>query len=132
MKISIKKSLQGLLFVPALAFAASAVIPVLQPDVAQAQLTEGIQDATPDDVAGPTDLKTTIKDAINVLLYVIGVVAVVMVIYGGFRYVTSGGDSSGVTSAKNTILYAIIGLVVAALAYALINFVLADLLGIES
>ena len=46
-----------------------------------------------------------------------------MLIIGGIRYVVSGGDSGAVTSAKNTILYAIVGIVVAILAYALVNFV---------
>jgi hypothetical protein len=62
--------------------------------------------------------------AVNILLFLIGAVAVIMIIFGGFRYVISGGDSSAVTSAKNTILYAIIGLIIAALAYAIIDFVL--------
>jgi hypothetical protein len=46
-----------------------------------------------------------------------------MLIVGGLRYITSNGDAQGATSAKNTILYAIIGLIVAILAYAIINFV---------
>ena len=54
---------------------------------------------------------------------IIGAVSVVMLIIGGIRYTTSQGDSSAVTSAKNTILYAVIGLVVAILAYAIVNFV---------
>ncbi len=62
--------------------------------------------------------------AVNLLLFIVGATAVVMIIYGGFRYVISGGDGSAITSAKNTILYAIIGLVIAALAYAIIDFVL--------
>ncbi len=60
----------------------------------------------------------------NVLLFIIGGVSVIMLIIGGIRYTISGGDSSAVTSAKNTILYAIVGIVVALLAYAIVNFVL--------
>ena len=63
----------------------------------------------------------------NVLLYVIGAISVIMLIIGGIRYVVSGGDSGAVTSAKNTIMYAIIGIIVALLAYALVNFVLTSL-----
>jgi multisubunit Na+/H+ antiporter MnhB subunit len=59
-----------------------------------------------------------------VLLFIIGAISVIMLIIGGIRYVVSGGDSSAVTSAKNTILYAIVGIIVALLAYALVNFVL--------
>lgn len=61
---------------------------------------------------------------INTIIYVIGAVAVVMIVIGGFRYVVSGGDSGSITSAKNTILYAIVGLVIAVLSYAIVNFVL--------
>ena len=60
---------------------------------------------------------------INLLLFIIGAIAVIMVIIGGLRYVLSGGDANAVTSAKNTILYAIVGLAIAILAYAIVNFV---------
>lgn len=59
----------------------------------------------------------------NILLFLIGAVSVVMLIIGGIRYVVSGGDQGAVTSAKNTILYAIIGIVVAFLAFAAVRFV---------
>lgn len=59
----------------------------------------------------------------NVLLFLIGAVSVIMLIIGGFRYVISNGDSSQVTAAKNTILYAVIGIIVALLAYAIVGFV---------
>jgi ABC-type Fe3+ transport system permease subunit len=59
----------------------------------------------------------------NVLLFLIGAVSVIMLIVGGLRYVLSGGDSTAVTAAKNTILYAVIGIIVALLAYAIVNFV---------
>ena len=67
------------------------------------------------------------KNIINGVLYVVGILAVVMVIIGGVKYTTSGGDSAAVTSAKNTILYGIIGLVIAILAYAIVNFVIGKL-----
>lgn len=57
------------------------------------------------------------------ILAAIGIVSVVMLIFGGFRYIISGGDAKKVTDAKNTILYAIIGLVIALLAYAIVNFI---------
>ena len=59
----------------------------------------------------------------NILIFVIGVIAVVMIIIGGIRYSTSGGDQAQITSAKNTILYAVVGLVVAFLAYGIASFV---------
>lgn len=71
----------------------------------------------------------TIASVINILSILVGVIAVVMVIFGGFKYITSGGDSGKVTSAKNTIVYAMIGLIVAALAQVLVRFVLARATG---
>jgi hypothetical protein len=69
-------------------------------------------------------LNTLIRRVINLLSVIVGVVAVIMIIIGGLRYITSGGRDTGVTSAKNTILYAIIGLIIVALAQLLVRFVL--------
>ena len=71
-----------------------------------------------------SNLGARIKTIVNILLYILGAIAVVMIVIGGIRYTTSNGDSSAITSAKNTILYAIIGLIVAILAYSIVNFVL--------
>ena len=62
----------------------------------------------------------------DVLLFIMGAIAVVMVVIGGIRYPVSGGDQGAMTSAKNTILYAVVGLVVSMLAYAIVNFVTAQ------
>ena len=78
-------------------------------------------DGVPDQLFGADSIFTTI---VNTLLFVIGAVSVIMLIWGGIRYTTSAGNSSAVTSAKNTIMYAIIGLIIAFLAYAIINWVL--------
>lgn len=64
----------------------------------------------------------------SILLFIVGAVAVVMLIFGGIRYIVSGGDQANVTAAKNTILYAIIGIIVALLAYAAVKFVTGSLL----
>ena len=74
------------------------------------------------------ELPTIVKDIINGVLYVVGVLAVVMVIIGGVQYTTSGGDQAAVTKAKNTILYGIVGLVIAILAYAIVNFVIGQVI----
>ncbi len=76
---------------------------------------------------GAGSLDSTVKNIINAVLYVVGILAVVMVIIGGVQYTTSGGDSAAVTKAKNTILYGIVGLVIAILAYAIVNFVVGKL-----
>lgn len=67
---------------------------------------------------------STLLNIIKVVLGVLGFVAVVFIIMGGFTYVMSNGDSAKLTKAKNTILYAVIGLVVALLAFAIVNFIL--------
>lgn len=64
---------------------------------------------------------------INTALFLIGALSVVMLIYGGIRYTISGGKQESVTAAKNTILYAIVGIVVALLAYAIVGFVVKQL-----
>ncbi|HSX30403.1 MAG TPA: hypothetical protein VLE99_00595 [Candidatus Saccharimonadales bacterium] len=74
--------------------------------------------------AGTTNVNSIIKTVINVFSVVVGVVAVIMIIVGGFRYIASGGDSNKITGAKNTIIYAIIGLVVVAMAQFIVQFVL--------
>lgn len=69
-------------------------------------------------------INDTIKRAIQIFQVIVGLISVFMLIFGGLKYITSGGESSGVTSAKNTILYAVIGLVVVALAQVIVQFVL--------
>ena len=73
---------------------------------------------------GTTKVNDLITTIVNIFSIIVGLISVVMIIYGGFRYVTSGGDSNNVSSAKNTIIYAIIGLVVVALAQFIVQFVL--------
>lgn len=65
-----------------------------------------------------------LADAINVFSIVVGVIAVLMIIFGGFRYITSGGNQENVKTAKNAIIYAIIGLIIVALAQIIVKFVL--------
>ncbi len=78
------------------------------------------------DLFGSTGVFRTIT---NVLLFILGAISVIMIIIGGLRYVISGGNATAVTEAKNTILYAIVGVIVALLAYAIINFVLTSFTG---
>ncbi|MDB5163226.1 MAG: hypothetical protein JWO54_157 [Candidatus Saccharibacteria bacterium] len=63
-----------------------------------------------------------VNNIVNTLLFVVGALSVLMIIIGGLLYVTSQGDSGSVTKAKNTVLYAVIGLIVALLAYAIVNW----------
>jgi hypothetical protein len=95
-------------------------------DTASASPKSAIQDGVSDiDIGGGnSDIGPKVKIVINILMYGLGVIAVIMIIVGGIRYTTSGGDASGIKSARDTILYAVVGLVVAILSYAIVNFVL--------
>lgn len=73
---------------------------------------------------GETSINSTIKTIIRILSIIVGVVAVIMIIIGGFLYVTSGGDPQKTANAKNTLLFAVIGIVIVALAQVLVNFVI--------
>ncbi len=70
-----------------------------------------------------------VKNIVNLLLVVLGFISVIMIIIGGIRYTTSNGDANNTKSAKDTILYSVVGLVVAILAYAIVNFVLDFFIG---
>lgn len=75
---------------------------------------------TPTELFGDGGIVTTV---INTMLFIVGILAVVMIIYSGIRYTTAHGDKGQVESAKSTLMYAIVGLVVAIIAYALVNWV---------
>ena len=72
----------------------------------------------------PNELKVQVKNVVNVLLFILGAIAVIMIVLGGIRYTLSNGDASQIKGAKDTILYSIVGLVVALLAFAIVNFVI--------
>lgn len=98
--------------------ALAAPIDVLKACDAQSQVCKG---------TNKNSLYTVIENVINVLLYAIGIISVIMIIIGGIRYATSGGDSSQTKSARDTIIYAVAGLVVAIMSFSLVNFVLSRL-----
>ncbi|MNQ70200.1 hypothetical protein D3C85_848310 [compost metagenome] len=130
---TIKTMLASLLAVPVLAFGVVALAPAQTANAActaQTTITDGLNCAqgdsnTPTSLFGVGGIFNTI---VNILLFIIGAISVIMLIIGGIRYTISGGDSSAVTSAKNTIMYAIVGIIVAVLAFAIVNFVLTSLI----
>jgi hypothetical protein len=109
----------------AFALVATALFVPVVPASAQSSIENGINsangDGVPDQLFGDGSIFTTI---VNVMLFIIGAICVIMLIWGGIRYTTSAGNSASVTAAKNTIMYAIIGLVIAFLAFAVVNWVL--------
>ena len=106
-----------------------------------ALMTTGIALAAPVDQAqsgvnkvggtdeGNNDLLGTVRTIINVILGVVGVLAVFMMIVGGINMATSQGDPAKVKKGRDTLLYGVIGLVVALLAFAIVNFVLKNVFG---
>lgn len=81
-------------------------------------------DTTTTTATGATRINNMIKIIVNIFSAIVGVIAVIMIIYGGVKYITSGGESGNISSAKSTIVYAVIGLVVVALAQFIVQFVL--------
>jgi hypothetical protein len=124
-----------------LAFAGSTLFaPVLLPAIASASvnnaITQGVCQGVNNAVSGGngtgcgtagqgnTDLSVIAKKIINILSIIVGIVAVIMIIWGGFKYITSGGDTGNVSGAKNTLIFAIVGLIIVALAQFIVHFVL--------
>ena len=114
MKLFIAIIFGGMVAISGLSATASAL--TLQ-DGAQAAQCDGC----PSNLFGDTGV---FRQVTNTILYIVGIIAVIMLIIGGIRYVVSGGDAKKVTDAKNTVLYAIIGLVICFLAFAIVNFVI--------
>ena len=118
--------------------AAVAVVPVVGATIGLNSATAGAQvdeiNKGIDAIGGSSSTATLqvndiVLAVVNWLLFAVGVVSVIMLIVGGIKYATSAGDSNKVTSAKNTIMYAIIGLAVAVLAFAIVGFVMNTLNG---
>ena len=116
----LKMILAGLLIVPTITFAVAPAV-----SAADFTLRGGIDSAQGEGVdkvnSSPESL---VKQFVNIFLFAVGALSVIMLIWGGIRYTTSAGDSNKVTSAKNTVLYAIVGLVVSILAWAIVNMVI--------
>ena len=77
--------------------------------------------------AADQNVNSIIKVITSTLLFILGVVAIIMIIISGIKYVTSSGDASKIASAKNTLMYSIVGLIVAIASYAIVEFVLSKL-----
>jgi hypothetical protein len=128
MKSIIKKVGTALLFVPMLALSVGFFAPAAHADCEPGQ---GLTGAINADCASGEGQQTgslfgngsIVNNVINIMLFIVGILCVVMIVYGGIRYTISRGDKGEVEGAKNTIMYAIIGLIVAIVAYALVNWV---------
>lgn len=107
-----------------LAMAFTAVSPVSLPVYADAkdEVKKGA-DMTNSGGSAKQDLPDIITTIINVMLFIAAALAVIMIIYGGIRYITAHGDEKQVKVAKDTIVYSVTGLIIAILAYALVTFI---------
>lgn len=120
-----KKFILASLAVVGVVATAAATVPAISP--AKAVNPYGACDANSSSAIckgkGESLSEGFVKPTINIILWVVGVAAVIVIVVAGLKYVTSSGNPSAVSSAKTTILYAVIGLVVAITAYAIVNFV---------
>ena len=115
-KIGFTIAFVGLLGVSSLAAAS-----LLTSD-ASAQVSSGINAATTSEMQGKS-VNNTVGSIVNILLWVVGILSVTMIVWSGFKYITSAGDTSKLASAKSTLIYAVVGLIIAIMAYAIVNFV---------
>ena len=115
-KIGFTIAFVGLLGVSSLAAAS-----LLTSD-ASAQVSSGINAATTSEMQGKS-VNSTVGSIVNILLWVVGILSVTMIVWSGFKYITSAGDTSKLASAKSTLIYAVVGLIIAILAYAIVTFV---------
>jgi len=118
-----------LLAVTSLLVAGIVVSPVqtVLADNPKEAVCEGINSVTESGCETDISLNEVVSNIINLFSVIIGVVAVIMIIVAGFKYITAAGDSNSVTSAKHTLVYAIIGLVIVGLSQAIVRFVLQNI-----
>ena len=88
---------------------------------AKSEIQSGISDAGGKD--NNKNLTTVITDIVKTMLFIVGLLSVVIIIYSGILYIISAGNSSTVQKAKTTLTYAVVGLIVAILSYAIVSFV---------
>ncbi|MBQ9020120.1 hypothetical protein IJ096_02255 [Candidatus Saccharibacteria bacterium] len=124
-------SIVGLMAVsPSMAFAANEKKECPSIYGANKTYTNSVAECSTQDGDEPNGgLWNTINIIINVVLGLAGIIAVIMIIFGGFKIATSAGAADKVKSGKDTIMYGVIGLIIALLAFAIVNFVLNSVFG---
>lgn len=125
----IKYLLASFLAVTAFAFPVMVATPAFAQDAIKEGLCSGANFRTSGGSCAAQSGRSftdVLAKIVNIISIIVGAAAVLMIIFGGFRYITSGGDSGNISAAKNTILYAIIGLVIVALAQVIVRFVLRE------
>lgn len=97
-------------------------------DVCSQDVPQGVKDAAGCPGNSNSDLPTVIQNILNAIIAVAGIVSVVFIIIGGIQYTTSAGDPGKTKKAKDTILYALIGLIICALSFAIVNFTISRII----
>lgn len=115
------KHLLKILVVPALLLGALFTVPVVVSAVDVCSGGNGSSLYCQNRSEGETKVKSTIGNVVNLLLMAVGAISIIMIVVGGILFALSNGDSSRVTKARNTVLYAAIGLIVSLLASAIVN-----------
>ena len=121
-----KKSIISIAIMICAVFGASVLSTASLSGSVSAQVSKGIDTATTSEMKGKSidGDKGLIKTVVNVLLWAVGILSVIMIIFSGFRYITSAGDASKTKSARSTLIYSVVGLIVAIMAWAIVNMVI--------
>ena len=121
-----KKSIISIAIMTCAVFGISVLSTASLSGSVSAQVSKGIDTATTSEMKGKSidGDKGLIKTVVNVLLWAVGVLSVIMIIFSGFRYITSAGDTSKTKSAQSTLIYSVVGLIVAIMAWAIVNMVI--------
>jgi hypothetical protein len=109
-------------------FGGGVAVAATPTDAAKNEVCIGVNGGIPGSDCGGTSGESTITKVLNAVLQIIswiaGIAAIIMVVLAGLKYITSGGDSSAIASAKTTLVYAIVGIIVVALAQSIVFFVI--------
>ena len=121
-----KKSIISIAIMTCAVFGASVLSTASLSGSVSAQVSKGIDTATTSEMQGKSiDGKDgLIKTVVNILLWAVGILSVIMIIFSGFRYITSSGDASKTKSAQSTLIYSVVGLIVAIMAWAIVHMVI--------
>ena len=120
-----KKSIISIAIMTCAVFGVSVLSTASLSGSVSAQVSKGIDTATTSEMKGKSidGDNGLIKTVVNVLLWAVGILSVIMIIFSGLRYITSAGDASKTKSAQSTLTYSVVGLIVAIMAYAIVNMV---------
>lgn len=120
-----KKTVVSIAIMICAVFGLATLLTVSLSNNVSAQVSDGIGAATTSEMEGRKidGDSGLVKSVVNILLWVIGILSIIMIIFSGIRYVTSAGDASKTKAAQNTLIYSVVGLIVAIMAWAIVDLV---------